>query len=48
MSLGFDWATFVISVSSSVFVALLIDWAKDTSRTLIKKVRGVVVKWWRG
>lgn len=43
----FDWSTFVISVSSSVFLALVIDWAKATSKKVIEKLRAELGRRWR-
>lgn len=44
---GFDWVTFVMSVSTSVIVALVIDWAKATSQKLLAKVKAELGRWWR-
>lgn len=43
----FDWSTFIISVSSSVFLALVIDWAKATSKKIIERVKTQLGRWWR-
>lgn len=43
----FDWVTFVMSVSTSVFVALIIDWVKAASEKLFAKLRGELGRRWR-
>lgn len=43
----FDWVTFVMSVSTSVLVALVIDWVKAASEKMFAKLRAEVGRRWR-
>jgi hypothetical protein len=46
MSVGFDWQTFVTSVSSAVLVALLVDWGKQSVKRMLGHLRSVLARGW--